>query len=92
MFPTDELEECRLGRSKTTGSLVDDLSVIRGKSKKVANAGGISTSISYIANAVKAKVKIYSGPAEGRKAILSRGTEKVTLTLHWRFDDWWWDF
>lgn len=64
--------------------------------------GGVATSVTAICNRTGADLVAFipangqpcGNPHDGRKAVLSYGTERVTLTQHWHggpeSGDWWW--
>ena len=87
---------------KTT-TLIDELRQMQADAEAESGVwcprGGVSTSALAICRRTGSKVLFQPvagkhGPHEGRKAIICRGSERVTLTQRWHggpeSGEWWW--
>ena len=89
---------------KTT--LIDEIAAMQHEAEKESGVwcprGGVATSVTAICNRTGADLVAFipangqpcGNPHDGRKAVLSYGTERVTLTQRWHggenSGDWWW--
>ena len=87
-------------------TLIDEIAAMQHEAEKESGVwcprGGVATSVTAICNRTGADLVAFipangqpcGNPHDGRKAVLSYGTERVTLTQHWHggpeSGEWWW--